>query len=59
MEEFLAGMGLGVLFGALIALLVIQPWNPGQKAECNPGYHIVQTSSANHYRWYECKPITP
>jgi hypothetical protein len=55
MEEFLAGMGLG----GLIVLLLLHPWQPGPQATCNPGYHIVQTSEANHYRWYECKPIVP
>jgi hypothetical protein len=59
MEEMFVGAFLGAILATLICLIAIQPWNPGSDMECNPGYHAVQTSDANHHRWYDCQPITP
>ena len=56
---FVFGMVLGAAIAAFLCVVLIQPWLPGNDMECNPGYHAVQTSDANHHRWYACQPITP
>jgi hypothetical protein len=55
----LFGMIIGAVIASILCLVLIKPWAPGGDMECNPGSHAIQTSNANHHRWYDCQPITP